>query len=101
MIETLSDAYKTQPDRKCFRLVGGVLVERTVKDVLPQLETQYGQLSKVLETLTGQYKTKEADFAEWQRKNNGARFFCFSSSVPFGFVALLTCYPSAVVVKQR
>ncbi|GAA6043055.1 hypothetical protein JCM8097_005136 [Rhodosporidiobolus ruineniae] len=70
VIETLQDAYKTTPERKCFRLVGGVLVERTVQDVLPQLETQYEQLSKVLETLTGQYKTKEEDFGKWQRDNS-------------------------------
>lgn len=58
MLETLRDAYSTAPDRKCFRLVGGVLVERTVQDVLPQLETQFEQLKGVLETLTTQYKTK-------------------------------------------
>ena len=34
VIENLKDV---DPERKCFRLVGGVLVERTVKDVLPAL----------------------------------------------------------------
>lgn len=95
VLETLQDACKTEPDRKCFRLVGGVLVERTVKDVSPQLESQYEQIKALLETLTSQYKTKvrrrlprvgeylvdsdshlcavsqEAAFAEWQRDNNG------------------------------
>ena len=41
MIDTLK---KTAPDRKCFRMVGGVLVERTVKDVLPALEYNHKQV---------------------------------------------------------
>ena len=36
MIETLKDM---EPGRKCFRSVGGVLVERTVQEVLPALRT--------------------------------------------------------------
>jgi len=31
-------------DRKCFRMVGGVLVERTVKDVLPAMMNNYEQV---------------------------------------------------------
>lgn len=41
VIETLKDV---DPSRKCFRLVGGVLVERTVKEVLPALETNKAQV---------------------------------------------------------
>lgn len=36
-----------EPERKCFRMVGGVLVERTVKEVLPALETNFSGVSGV------------------------------------------------------
>lgn len=39
VLTTLNEALEKQPDRKCFRLIGGVLVERTVKDVVPALNT--------------------------------------------------------------
>jgi len=35
-------------DRKCFRMVGGVLVERTVKDVLPAMLNNYEQVMVLL-----------------------------------------------------
>lgn len=53
-------------DRKCFRLINGVLVGRTVKDVVPALKTNAEGLRKVLEDLVKQYKTKEDDFEKWK-----------------------------------
>ena len=44
VIETLKDV---DASRKCFRLVGGVLVERTVKEVLPALESNKEQVGLI------------------------------------------------------
>ncbi|KAL2113329.1 hypothetical protein VUR80DRAFT_4381 [Thermomyces stellatus] len=56
--------------RKCFRLINGVLVERTVEDVVPNLKTNAEGLKKVLEDLVKTYKAKEAELEDWKKKNN-------------------------------
>ncbi|KAH6998311.1 Prefoldin beta-like protein [Ilyonectria sp. MPI-CAGE-AT-0026] len=56
--------------RKCFRLINGVLVERTVQDVVPALKTNQDGLRKVLDDLVKQYKTKQDDLEKWKKKNN-------------------------------
>ncbi|OJD33755.1 prefoldin subunit 2 [Diplodia corticola] len=57
-------------DRKCFRMINGVLVERTVKDVVPALKTNSEGLKKVLEDLLKQYKSKQEEMDKWKKKNN-------------------------------
>lgn len=53
-------------DRKCFRMINGVLVERTVKDVIPALQTNAEGLKKVLDDLVKQYKTKQDELEKWK-----------------------------------
>lgn len=53
-------------DRKAFRLINGVLMEQTVKDVLPALTTNSEGLKKVLEDLVKQYKTKQDELEKWK-----------------------------------
>ncbi|TVY88462.1 putative prefoldin subunit [Lachnellula willkommii] len=57
-------------DRKCFRMINGVLVERTVKDVVPALKTNSEGLKKVLEELMKQYRTKQGEMETWKKKHN-------------------------------
>lgn len=63
MLETLTPL---PASRKCFRMVNGVLVERTVGDVLPQLQSNAENMNKVLEELAKQYKTKQDDMEKWK-----------------------------------
>ena len=53
-------------DRKCFRLINGVLMERTVSDVLPVLQTNADGLKKVLEDLVKQYRSKQEEMEKWK-----------------------------------
>ncbi|KAL2357701.1 Prefoldin beta-like protein [Cryomyces antarcticus] len=56
-------------DRKCFRMINGVLVERTVKDVIPALRTNFEGLGKVLDDLLKQYKGTQDELEKWKKKN--------------------------------
>ena len=47
-------------------MVNGVLVERTVEDVLPSLKTNSDGLKQVLEELLKQYKSKQTDLDNWK-----------------------------------
>lgn len=53
-------------NRKCFRLVNGVLMERTVSDVLPVLQTNADGLKKVLEDLVQQYQSRQDEMEKWK-----------------------------------
>lgn len=47
-------------------MVNGVLVERTIQDVLPTLKTNSDGLKSVLEDMLKQYKTKQSDLDNWK-----------------------------------
>ncbi|RPD66943.1 Prefoldin beta-like protein [Lentinus tigrinus ALCF2SS1-7] len=68
VLSTLDEALADEPDRKCFRLVGGVLVERTVKDVVPALKTNRDGIQKVISSLAEQYKGKDDEFEDFKRE---------------------------------
>ena len=71
-------------DRKCFRMINGVLVERTVQDVIPALKTNAEGLKKVLEDLVKQYKLKQDELDKWK--------VSLVDVVHLGM--LITCYPT-------
>jgi prefoldin subunit 2 len=56
-------------DRKCFRMIGGALVEKTVGEVIPMLETNESGLRSVLETLAKDYQKTNEELVKWQKKN--------------------------------
>ncbi|XP_046851997.1 prefoldin subunit 2-like isoform X1 [Xenia sp. Carnegie-2017] len=58
------------PDRKCFRLVGGVLVERTVKDVLPALVSNRDKIKGLVQNLNDQLKTKSDELNVFKEQHN-------------------------------
>lgn len=57
-----------EPSRKCYRLVGSVLVERTVKEVLPAVSANRDNLVQIVRTLSEQFEKKKKELAEFQTK---------------------------------
>lgn len=63
VIESLT---KLEAERKAFRLIGGVLVERTVGEVLPDLTKNYEGLKDLLGKLDETLKTKDKERLEYK-----------------------------------
>jgi prefoldin subunit 2 len=59
-----------ETDRKCFRLINGVLVERKVKDVVPALKQNMDNIYAVMQKLADTFKQKEKEAADYQQKHN-------------------------------
>lgn len=53
-------------DRKCFRMINGVLVERTVHDIIPALKTNSEGLKQVLDDLVKQFNNKQSEMDKWK-----------------------------------
>lgn len=69
--KTVIDTLKTvESSRKCFRLIGGVLVEQTVEVVLPQLEQNKNQLEKLIEEGKEQITKKGSEINLFKDEHN-------------------------------
>lgn len=47
-------------------MINGTLVERTVGEVLPTLQTNADGLKEVMENLVKQYKSKQEEMEKWK-----------------------------------
>ncbi|KAL8618526.1 hypothetical protein ACOMHN_000671 [Nucella lapillus] len=67
VIGTLNES---APDRRCYRMVGGVLVERTVGEVLPTLVTNKDQMTQFVENMNKQLEVKGREVNVYREENN-------------------------------
>jgi len=58
------------PDRRAFRLVGGVLVERTVKEVLPSVKENRVNLDTLTKHIEVKLEEKRKETFAWKAKYN-------------------------------
>ncbi|CAN8270424.1 unnamed protein product [Cochlearia groenlandica] len=54
--------------RKCFRMIGGVLVERTIKEVVPAVQRNKEGLEEVVKKLYETLEKKKKDLTEFEAK---------------------------------
>eukprot|EP00056_Hartaetosiga_gracilis_P014430 m.240544 g.240544 ORF g.240544 m.240544 type:complete len:119 (-) comp15393_c0_seq1:95-451(-) len=66
VVETLS---KTPKDRKCFRLVGDVLMERTVAEILPAVEQNKAQIEMMHKQLSTKLEEHNKQLTAFQEKH--------------------------------
>jgi len=67
VVNTIS---KLDPNRRCFRQIGGVLVERTIKEVLPAVQKNLERIDGLIAKVTEQLKHKEKEADDYRIKYN-------------------------------
>lgn len=56
------------PSRRCYRMIGGVLVERTVKEVLPAVQRNKEGIEEVIARLKEALERKKKEIADFEAK---------------------------------
>ncbi|CAH8850006.1 unnamed protein product [Trichobilharzia szidati] len=58
-----------EPTRKCMRMIDNVLIERQVKDILPDLEANVQKMSECIETLSKQFEAKGRELQRYKAEH--------------------------------
>ena len=66
----LSSIADLPEDRKCYRLVGEVLVQMTIGQARPALEQQKSSLAELVSTFKQKVQAKEDEMLKFQKDNN-------------------------------
>lgn len=56
-----------EPSRKCFRMVGGVLVEKAANEVVPVLETKLAGMQQAVKQLREEFTKTTQEFELWKK----------------------------------
>lgn len=56
------------PSRRCYRMIGGVLVERTIKEVLPAVQRNKEGLEEVIARLNEALEKKKREISDFEAK---------------------------------
>ena len=57
------------PTRRCYRMIGGVLVERTIREVLPAVQRNKEGLEEVIARLNEALEEKKKEIADFELKH--------------------------------
>jgi prefoldin subunit 2 len=66
VLSTLSTI--TDKQRRCYRMIGGVLIEHTVGEVVPALQGNREQINNVIESFKQKTEEKAKDLAAYKQK---------------------------------
>ncbi|BFU25116.1 prefoldin subunit 2, putative [Entamoeba histolytica HM-1:IMSS-B] len=58
VLDTLS---KVEPSRKCFRLINGVMVERTASEIIPAINKSIEQIQKLMKEVNDNIAAKTSE----------------------------------------